>query len=222
MNNIILKLITVTFLILFTFILNCCSKNISKTNIDISPNKGILITKIHSNIDTIRVIISRNPKDILRLQSIEIKTWETVKYLEKDPNDISGTKKTKFKIIKDLLKVVPLNSGKAYISKIYPVKYRGFYKLEPYYFNIEPGTITYIGDLCIDIYIERGLAHIKIIDKEDETIAEAKQKYPWIFKKYPYKKSIPEITIETVVGFEEVEELKDMKEKMKKEKDNLE
>jgi hypothetical protein len=220
MKKTILKLII--FLILSAFAFNCCSKNISKNTTSLSPKKGILITKFHSNIDTISVFIARDPKDIFQLKVTELRDWKTVKYFEKDPNDISGAKTTKFKVIKDSLKVIPFKGGKAYISKVHQGKYGGFIELEPYYFYIEPGAVTYIGDLCIDWYIDGSFAQIRIIDNEEETIAEAKQKYPWVFEKYLYKKSIPEITIETVIGFEEVEELKDLKENMKKKRDNLE
>ena len=215
------KFLILVFLTLFTFLFNgCIGRNVSKDAIDISSNKGILITKFHSNIYNIRVVISRNPKDIFNFQRIELYDWKTEVYTKKDPNNLSSSTTTELRTIKDLLKVVPLKSGKAYISRIHKGDY--FVKLDPYYFNIEPGTVTYIGDLYINWNLKGHFAQIRIIDNEDETIAEAKQKYPLVFEKYLYKKNIPEITIETVTGFEEVEELKDLKEKMKNEKDNFE
>lgn len=66
-----------------------------------------------------------------------------------------------------------------------------------YTFEAEPGTITYIGDIYIaeKISTEFFAKHKKYIifsvkDREKQTVAMAKKRAPWLFRRYPYKKSI--------------------------------
>ena len=62
----------------------------------------------------------------------------------------------------------------------------------PNYFKIEAGKMTYVGDLVIEWAAEKEgiIARIIIIDREEETMAEVRKKYPWLFTKFSYNKSI--------------------------------
>jgi len=51
-----------------------------------------------------------------------------------------------------------------------------------------------------------------MIDNEEETVKEAKRKFGWLFEAYVYKKDIGSAILTTVEGFEEVPELKKLKE----------
>lgn len=223
------SLLAIVFLIFCSFLLGCSTNRIiSETPMDISPNDGILITKFHSNIDQIIVYIAKehydgkqplwssDNKDLIMLRGYRYYYPGDNDY---DPMTDKGTRV--MKVEEDSLKVFRFDSGKAYFYKLIVFIKDGPYDvfLKPYYFYIEPGTVTYIGDLHLEWRIvgqliqDKVYVSHKIVDNEDETIAEAKEQYPWIFEKYPYKKNIPEITLEAVEGFEEVEELKYMKEK---------
>ncbi len=225
-----LSLLTVVFLMLITFLFNCSiDRSISKTPLDISPNEGILITKLHSNIVKFGVCIAKENhycgEPVWTSYSKDFVSLSGYRYYYPSENDYDPMTDKGTRVMEvekdDLLKVFRFDSGKAYFSKLIVFIKDGPYDvfLKPYYFYIEPGTVTYIGDLHLEWRIvgkliqDKVYVSHKIADNEDETMAEAKEKYPWIFEKYPYKKNIPEITLETVEGFEEVEELKYMKEK---------
>jgi hypothetical protein len=93
------------------------------------------------------------------------------------------------------LKVIPLKAGRLYFSRIvrYGVPYDYSVKLKTSYFYIAPGTVTYVGDLFIDWKAEGGLGaghtDVKLVDKEESTVSEARIKYPWVFKRFVYRKS---------------------------------
>jgi hypothetical protein len=121
----------------------------------------------------------------------------------------------------DYLRVVSIESGKSYFG--YMARHNGTVTLEPQYFNIAPGAINYIGDIYINwVSGWGGYMQVKYIDAEEETIKEAKEKFPWLFEKYRYVKNLSEMKIETVPGFHEVKELKELKEKEKDLKTNTE
>jgi len=188
-----LRLLTIVISILSSCLFNgCLGRNISKNAVNISPDKGVLLTRIHSNLDSVSVYISTDPKDDFQLHETELRDRKTETYFARDPDSITGSTKTELKVIADLLKVVTLEGGKTYISKISELEHGLFFKLEPCYFNIEPGTIIYIGDLYIDwdIIAKGSSAQIKILDNEGEIISEAKEKYSWLFEKFEYKKKI--------------------------------
>jgi hypothetical protein len=115
--------------------------------------------------------------------------------------------RTEFSVRKEQLGVKAIPKGKAYFQQFSD----GFYEAQGdrHYFNIEPATINYVGD-CVINWTRRGV-QVRIIDMEEETVAEAKKEFPWLFKKYPYKKNLPKIEIDTVEGFDEVDELKRLK-----------
>jgi hypothetical protein len=170
----------------------CLGRNIPHNAANISPDKGVLLTKIHSNLDSVSVYIAADRQDDFRLHEIELRDRKTETYLARDPDSITGSTKTELKVIADLLKVVTLEGGNKYISKVSELEHGLFFELEPCNFNIEPGTILYIGDLYIDwdIIAKGSSAQIKVSDNEGETISEAKEKYSWLFEKFEYKKKI--------------------------------
>jgi hypothetical protein len=88
------------------------------------------------------------------------------------------------------IKVFKLRGGDYYIGKI--THGQGFVYGRCLNFSVQPGTITYIGDLVIEWSVEKGqiVASQIAIDREAETIVKAKGQYPWIFEKYTYKKDI--------------------------------
>jgi hypothetical protein len=139
--------------------------NISKYA-EFDDNEGILITKIRTNIKDSRITIHEKDEKWPRASFSPVKA----------PED---------------LRVIKIKSGKLFFSKFFNKK-DSFIFGQKNYFIIEPGTITYIGDLVVEWVVKDGGigANILLIDREDETVAEAKEQYPWIFEKYPYRKSI--------------------------------
>jgi len=91
------------------------------------------------------------------------------------------------------LRVIEIKSGTSYFSKIFRGNTFVWGPLN--YFNVEAGTMTYVGDLVIEWTAEKGGvgARIIAIDREEETMAEVKKLYPWIFSKFPYRKSIANV-----------------------------
>jgi hypothetical protein len=175
----------ISVLTLIIIIFNgCATPNISKET-TINKNEGILVTKIHSNIAGLEIFITGE---------------KSIFYLAK----ISGPK--------EYLKIIPLKSGKAFFWKI---KFNiSYVELDPYYFDIEPNSITYVGDLFIN-WVKNDYAQVNISDRENETISEAKKEYPWIFDKLPYRKSLADMKIDSIEGLEQIDELKKLKEKRK-------
>jgi hypothetical protein len=130
-----------------------------------SDDEGILVTKIRVNIKNTSVLIHRRGEK-----------WP-IAYLD----DIQGPED---------LRLIKIRGGEAYFSKLF--KDKVFIWCPVSYFTIEPNTITYIGDLVTEwVYEEGGVrANILIIDREAETVAEARKKYPLVFEKYPYRKNV--------------------------------
>jgi len=91
------------------------------------------------------------------------------------------------------LRVIKIKSGTSYFSKIFRGNTFVWGPLN--YFNIGSGTMTYVRDLVIEWTAEKGGvgARIIAIDREEETMAEVKKLYPWIFSKFPYRKSIANV-----------------------------
>ncbi|HWR57985.1 MAG TPA: hypothetical protein VN328_03775 [Thermodesulfovibrionales bacterium] len=175
-------------------ILGCSTANISRER-GLSANEGILITRIHTNMENLQVVI--HAKDAIGLP---IAMWQD-KSLE-------------------YLKVIPIESGEARFSMInrYVGMMRYRVRPEPAYFKIKPGIVTYVGDVFIQWdappnSLVAGDAQVRIVDNEEATLKEVREKFPWIFEKLPYSKDVPVAKIDTVKGFEEVEELKSLKER---------
>ena len=170
LNELNLKATILLFIgILFTLVgcVTAPSQNISEST-ECNNDEGILITKIRTNIKDSKIYIHEKGKKWPRASLSPVKA----------PED---------------LRVINIKSGKLFFSKIYENNNSFIFGPENY-FMIEPGTITYVGDLVVEWVAEEGniRCYILLIDREDETIAEAKEQYPWIFKKYPYQKSIPQ------------------------------
>jgi hypothetical protein len=162
------QVILILLFITILFVLSGCisaTKNISETS-GLYDDEGILITKIRTNTkDTIVFIHGKEAK------------WPLAKFEPVHPPQE--------------LRTIIIEGGEAYFSKIFWKD--SFVWGSRNYFNIEPGTVTYVGDFVIETVAEKGGISIYtvVIDKEEETVKEAKKQYPWIFKKYPYRKSIP-------------------------------
>jgi hypothetical protein len=128
-------------------------------------DEGILITKIRTNIIGSRIYI--HGKD---------ETWPLAMLAPvQAPED---------------LRVIKIKSGTSYFSKM--IRGETFVWGPLNYFNIEAGTITYVGDLVVEWSAEKEgvVARIIAIDREEETMAEVKKLYPWLFLKFPYRKCI--------------------------------
>lgn len=150
------------------FILAGCitaAKNISETS-DLRDDEGILITKIRANTKNIIVLIHGKGEK-----------WPRAKFEPVYPPED--------------LRVIKIEGGEAHFGKIFWKESFVWGSLN--YFNVEPGTVTYVGDFVVETVAEKGGISIYtiVIDKEEETVSEAKKQYPWIFKKYPYRKSVP-------------------------------
>jgi hypothetical protein len=152
-------------IIIVYFLSGCATQNISK-GASIDDEKGILVTRIHSNV-IVTVVVSVD------------KTEVPIVMLKAHPPEE--------------LKVVAINAGDAcfdWLERIYSSP-----NLPNVYFTIKPGTITYVGDLFIDWHggAINGNAYVTIQDKEAETVHEARIKFPWLFEKFPYRKNLPGI-----------------------------
>jgi len=129
-------------------------------------NEGILITKIRTNIEKSEVHIHGKRGG-----------WPWA-----DLTDVNGPED---------LRVIRIKSGEATFTRVYM---GNSYVISPTKsFTIEPKTITYVGDLVVEWFYQEGsvAARIVLIDREDETVGEARKKYPWIFNVYKYKKDVP-------------------------------
>lgn len=208
--------ITIFLSILFVYIFSGCAttSNISRQT-QINDDEGILLTKIHSNVRGVKVLVY--DKNAIGFPKATLSDDEYFKVFMFGKLASSSDQPI------DYIKVVPIKSGTTFYASISRINKSA--KLEPQYFNIVPGYITYVGDLYIkwtDTSGFAGYVQTSIIDNEDETVSEAKDKFPWLFEKFKYIKDVPVVQIETVEGFEEVKELKNLKEKLKDEKDKLE
>jgi hypothetical protein len=157
--------------ILAACLLGGCAASTPNVSQDVALGKdeGLLITRIHTNWQPVGIFIAGGDAPDSYMAKLSGPDGE--------------------------LKVIPLKAGRAYFSSIvrygHPYNYR--VKLEPSYFYIAPGAVTYVGDLFIDWKAEGGLGagrtSVKLVDKEETTVNEAKTRYPWVFKKFVYRKS---------------------------------
>jgi|SRR6266498_4762373 len=170
------------------FFAGCATPNISKAA-KIDEREGMLLTKVHSNVKMLKVFIMEEGKNNY-----------VAEIFAPDEN----------------LRIIPIKNGKASFGRIvrYGLVLNYYSGLQPFYFDIEPGSITYVGDLFInwistDI-IGGGRAQVRIADNEEETVAEAKGQYPWLFERYRYRKNLPFKTNDGFQEFIETEEIKDL------------
>lgn len=193
------------FLSLFivSFVSGCATPNISKQT-QLNPNEGILLTKVHANLAGIQIFVY---DEATIWPKVTIATLESLAAANQPIEN---------------LRAVAIEGGKLFFGKIQ----RGYeyVKLERQYFNIVPGAINYVGDIYINWTSSfwGGYMQMRFVDAEEKTINEAKEKFPWLFDKYRYVKNLPEVKIETVPGFHETKELKELKEKENGLKDNAE
>jgi hypothetical protein len=131
-----------------------------------AEDEGILIVKIRTNVKNISILIHGKEEKWPRANFKSIQA----------PED---------------LRVIKIKSGEAYFSKIFIGN--SFFWGPCCYFNIEPNYITYVGDFVVERAVEKEgvIAYTISIDREKDTVSEAKRKYPWIFDRYPYRKNIP-------------------------------
>lgn len=170
-NRFNICIVVINMLVMSSFLLcSACitaSKNILPDT-SFRTDEGVLITKIRTNVKGSSIYI--HGKD---------GTWALAKL---DPVQAPED-----------LRIIKIKSGTSYFSKIF----RGdtFVWGPLNYFNIEAGAVTYVGDLVIEWSAEKGgvIARVIVIDREEETMAEAKKLYPWIFSKLPYRKNIASI-----------------------------
>lgn len=158
-------------LIIAMYLFSGCASpnpNISQETLP-NESEGLLITKVHTN-------------------------WRLVGIFIMGEGD-TGSHIAKLSGPNEDLKVIAIKGGRSFISlvKRYSYPYNYLTRPEPKYFVIEPGTATYIGDLFInwvaDGALGAGRTEVTLVDMEAKTMAEAKEKYPWVFERYPYRKS---------------------------------
>lgn len=176
-------------MLIVIFASGCATPNIKPGDTNLETNQGILVTRIHTNIKGGNALIHH--KD----QAAPSAKFEQIKA----PKD---------------LKVIKIESGEAQFSRIYWANLETWRKRSGY-FVIKPGMINYVGDFVIEWNNKDGrLGVITLhIDREEETIKEAKSLYPNIFAKYKYRKSIPELKIKKVEGYESIDEVEAIKKK---------
>jgi hypothetical protein len=158
----------------------------------LGDDEGILITKVHSNLE----------------KGFEILVYENTGAIRIPRANIGAG-----------LRVIPMTAGKNYyLGRI--MRYPCRVDLEKRLFDIIPGTITYIGDLYLNWDNSFcGTIRTRLADNEDATIKQVSEEYPWLFEQYSYRKHVPAVELEKVGGFEEVEELKRLKETKQEQKD---
>ena len=155
------------YILILTMILtSCTASNIKQGDTSLSDNEGVLITRIHTNVTNLHTFLK-----------IEGSTGYTSFSPLDSPID--------FRAIK-------VNAGKAKFYRISRGILETWRKTDDY-FTIEPGKINYIGDFVIEWINSDGNLGIVSghVDKENETITEAKKLYPELFNKYQYVKNIP-------------------------------
>jgi hypothetical protein len=158
------KIILVVFVFYFSSCVAFPIENITP-QMRLNEDEGILITKIRTNIEDSYILIhSKHNK------------WPIAKFKPVNPYED--------------LRVVIVRSGELYFSKV--GRGDGFVWGPRNYFTVMPGTITYVGDLVVEWVAEKEgiVAYVTTIDREERTVKEAREKYPWVFKVYPYQKSL--------------------------------
>jgi len=75
-----------------------------------------------------------------------------------------------------------------YLSSFASYGGKAWFSKDDFNFSVEPGTVTYIGD--ITAHEKFRSVTIVIEDKEDSTVAQANKAAPWLFSKYRYRKAI--------------------------------
>ncbi len=175
--------------LLALLLVGCSTPNIKPGDTSLDEKQGILVTRILTNIEHGSALIHH--KD----QVTPSAKFENIKAPEE-------------------LKVIKIEPGKARFSRIY-LQNLETWRDSKGYFTVESGKITYIGDFVIEWQNNNGrLGVITLhIDREDETIGQAKLIYPELFTKYEYVKSIPKIELKNVDGYKSVEEIEHLKKK---------
>ena len=171
----------------------------------LNDDEGILLTKVHVNVKGISLLIY--DEGAIGFPKATIADDDYFKIMM-----IGGLDGTADNPV-NYLRAFTIRSGKSYFGKLNGQK--GHAELNPHYFNITPGVINYIGDIYINLApgVWGGTVQTQFIDSEEKTIKEAKEKYFWLFDKYRYVKNMPEVKLDTVPGFNEVKELKELKQK---------
>lgn len=164
-----ISILTLVFVSLLSGCVTIPAENLTQADSGLSKNEGILVTKIRTNISHGPIFIHEKGQKWPIAQLLPIKAPEE-------------------------LRVIKIKSGEAYFSKIFLDN--SYVWGNPIYFIIEPGTINYPGDFVVQW--ESATTGISIhalsllIDREQETMAQARKEYPWLFNVYPYKKIFPE------------------------------
>jgi hypothetical protein len=168
-----------SFLIISS-ISGCATSNISE-KAQLNVNDGILLTKVHSSLGGIKISVFGEETNLLPKVSIADDDYFKIEML--------GMKAGPANQSVDYLRAVPVKGGRAYFGHM--SRLDNYVTLEPQYFIIVPGTINYVGD--IHIYWVAGwdgYILLEYVDAEEETIKEAKERFPWLFTKYRYVKNM--------------------------------
>lgn len=180
---------TIAITLITVYLSACNTANIRSGDTALGPNQGIVLTKLHTNVNRGNVLIHH--KDA---------TWPSATFEPvKAPAD---------------LRVLKMREGEARFSRIYKGNLETW-RHTGEYFNIQAGKINYIGDFVMEWTAgEGGIGVIsRHIDREEETIKEAKEKYPELFAKYQYIKNIPVAKIDEVEGYKPIKEIEEIKNK---------
>jgi hypothetical protein len=185
----------VLMIALLILAIGCGTPNITKDRV-LDPSEGLLITRVHANMPKVAI-------DVLRRGNL--------------------IRSAILKGPEEYLAVIPIAAGEASFSGLNFKNY--LTSLQRAYFNILPGTATYVGDIFINFTFEdpgpwsgRGWVQFEVLDKEEETLAMVKSDYPWILDRYAYRKSLPAVTLDTQKGYQELKEQMKKQEEQEREK----
>ncbi|UCG77777.1 MAG: hypothetical protein JSV21_09385 [Nitrospirota bacterium] len=191
MNKKSLKHSFIYIILLFSFLLTACATHNITRETSLDKDEGILIAKIHSN--------------------------STPFFFMMYDADRSGFPIADFRIENpEHLTVIPISARDSLYLRL--MNRQLYYaEVREMLFKIEQQVATYVGDIFIEWTdgFWGGNVSMQILDRESETMAEVREQYPWLFDKYEYRKKIPVRNIEIVDKFEEVDELKKLKEEFK-------
>lgn len=171
----------------------CSTPNIAKDRA-LDNTEGILITRVHSNVPEVGI-------DILSRGSL--------------------VKSAILKGPEEYLAVIPIKAGEATFSGLSFKRFLA--SIQRAYFNILPGTATYVGDVFINFTFEdpgpwsgRGWVQFEVLDKEEETLVAVKKEFSWLLDRYAYRKNLPSFALDAEKSYQEPPEMKELKEQMKK------
>jgi hypothetical protein len=168
-------------------IAGCTTANIDMGE-KLKEGEGIMVMRLHTNVDNILMSIRAEKKE----KEVNQKASAVIHMRD------FGEKKDR----EDALRVIRLKNGRHCIDGWINTS-EWFGEIGPVCFNIEVGKINYVGDFVVLFgtpkYRKRPFKYT-IVDNEEKTISEARKRYDWLFKEYPYNKNLGELKSGSVEG----------------------